>query len=424
MAWDFETPEDLQAELDWIDEFVREQVEPLDYIVHDPLDLANEQRNRLLKPLQERVKEKGLWGLHLGPELGGPGRGQLELTLINEILGRSLNAPTVFGCQAPDAGNAEILAHYGTEEQKSRYLKPLLANEIASCFAMTEPQGGADPKMIDTAAKPEGDHWVLNGSKWFATNARFASFYITLAVTDPDAENPYQRQSVFIIPADTPGIEFIRHCGVANEPGLPSHSYLQFQNVRIPRDHLLGKQGRGFVVTQVRLGGGRIHHAMRTLAQCKMAFDMMCERALSRITQGEVLADKQFVQDMIAESWMAIEQYRLLLLQTAWKADKFGDYKKIRKDIAAVKILMPRVLQQVAANALQIHGSLGITNEMPFANQIITAYRMGIADGPTEVQKVTLAKQILRDYEACDDLFPSAHGLKRAATAHALYGGD
>jgi len=421
MAWDFETPDELQSELAWVDEFVRARVEPLDYIIHDPLDLNNEQRNAVIKPLQKVVKQKGLWGLHLGPELGGPGRGQLELTLINEILGRSLNAPTVFGCQAPDAGNAEILAHYGTQEQKNQYLEPLLANDIASCFAMTEPQGGADPKMIETSAVLQDGQWVLNGSKWFATNARFATFYITLAVTDPQAENPYQRQSVFIVPADTPGIEFERHCGVANEPGEPSHSYLTFNNVSIPQDHLLGEQGRGFVVTQVRLGGGRIHHAMRTLAQCKMAFDMMCERALSRVTQGEVLAEKQMVQDMIAESWMAIEQYRLFLLQTAWKADKYRDYKKIRKDIAAIKTLMPRVLQQVAGNALQIHGSLGITNEMPFANQIITAYRMGIADGPTEVQKVTLAKQILRDYQPSEDLFPSAHGLKRAAAAKALY---
>ncbi len=421
MAWDFETPDHLQDELEWIDSFVRQRVEPLDHIIHDPLDLSDDNRNRLIKPLQQEVKARSLWGLHLGPELGGPGRGQLELTLINEILGRSLNAPTVFGCQAPDAGNAEILAHYGTDQQKQRYLQPLLENDIASCFAMTEPQGGADPKMIETSAVKDGNEWILNGSKWFATNARFAAFYITLAVTDPDAENPYQRQSVFIVPAETPGIEFVRHCGVANEPGVPSHSYLQFNGVRIPEDHLLGDQGRGFVVTQVRLGGGRIHHAMRTLAQCKMAFDMMCERALSRVTQGEVLANKQLVQDMIAESWMAIEQYRLLLLQTAWKADKFGDYKKIRKDIAAVKTLMPRVLQQVAANALQVHGSLGITNEMPFANQIITAYRMGIADGPTEVQKITLARQILRDYQPSEDLFPSAHGLKRAAAAHALY---
>lgn len=424
MAWDFETPESLQAELDWIDTFVTECVEPLDHVVHDPLDLSCERRNSLVKPLQQQVRDKGLWGLHLGPELGGPGRGQLELTLINEILGRSLNAPTVFGCQAPDAGNAEILAHYGTPAQKAQHLEPLLANEIASCFAMTEPQGGADPKMIETSAVLDGGDWVLNGQKWFATNARFASFFITLAVTDPDAENPYQRQSVFIVPAETPGIDFLRHCGVANEPGVPSHSYLAFNNVRIPRDHLLGEQGRGFVVTQVRLGGGRIHHAMRTLAQCKMAFDMMCERALSRTTQGGLLAEKQMIQDMIAESWMTIEQYRLLLLQTAWKADKHGDYKKIRKDIAAVKTLMPRVLQQVAGNALQIHGSLGITNEMPFANQIITAYRMGIADGPTEVQKVTLAKQVLRDYQPSDDLFPTAHGLKREAAAQGLYAND
>lgn len=417
MSWSFETPPELQAELDWVDEFVRENVEPLDHVVHDPLDMQNETRNKLIKPLQQQVKEKGLWAFHLGKSLGGPGRGQVELALLNEIIGRSLNGPVVFGCQAPDAGNAEILAHYGTPEQQERYLKPLLANEIASCFAMTEPQGGADPKMIAATAVRDGDDWVLNGQKWFATNARFASFFITLAVTDPEAQDPYKRQSVFIVPTDTQGIEFIRHCGVANEPGQPSHSYLQFNNVRVPGDHLLGKRGEGFVVTQVRLGGGRIHHAMRTLAQCQRAFDMTCERALSRTTQGETLARKQLIQDMIAESWMEIQQYRLLLLQTAWKFDKYQDYNKIRKDISAIKVLMPRVLHNVASRALQIHGSLGITNEMPFANQIITSYRMGIADGPTEVHKVTIAKQVLRDYQAVDDLFPSEHALKKREEA-------
>lgn len=417
VAWDFETDPEFQPELDWIDAFVREQVEPVDLAVPNPLDMQDPLRNRLIKPLQAQIKARGLWAFHLGRELGGPGLGQVQLALMNESLGRSRAAPTVFGCQAPDSGNAEVLAHYGTPEQKRRYLEPLLANEIVSCFAMTEPQGGSDPKMFTTTARLEGDQWVLDGEKWFATNAAFASFFITLAVTDPDAADPYRRMSTFIVPADTPGIRFIRNMHVVNEPGRGSHGYIAFEHVRIPADHMLGGRGDAFKVAQVRLGGGRVHHAMRTLGQCKLAFDMMCERALSRHTQGEVLADKQLVQAMIADSWLKLEQFRLLLLRTAWRIDRAGDYRKVRKDIAAVKAAMPGVLHDIAANALQIHGSLGMTNEVPFVDQIITAFRMGIADGPTEVHKLTLAKQLLRDYAPSPDLFPTRHAPKRRAAA-------
>ncbi|HLY56919.1 MAG TPA: acyl-CoA dehydrogenase family protein [Stellaceae bacterium] len=417
MGWDFGTDPAFQKELDWIDGFVREKVEPVDLVVSHPLDMASPLRNALIKPLQAEVKARGLWAFHLGRELGGPGLGQLQLALMNESLGRSRAAPVVFGTQAPDSGNAEVLAHYGTLEQKRRYLEPLLANEIVSCFAMTEPQGGSDPKVFTTTAVLDGSEWVLNGEKWFATNAVFASFFITLAVTDPDAADPYKRMSTFILPAGTPGIRFIRNMHVVNEPGRGSHGYIAYDNVRIPADHLLGPRGAAFEVAQVRLGGGRIHHAMRTLGQCKLAFDMMCERALSRVTQGSRLADKQMVQDKIAESWLQLEQFRLFLLQTAWKIDKFNDYRKVRKDIAAVKALMPRVLHDIAANALQIHGSLGLTNEVPFVDQIITAFRMGIADGPTEVHRITLAKQVLRDYSPASGPFPTRHAISRRAEA-------
>jgi len=417
MAWDFETDPAFQTELDWIDSFVRDKVEPVDFIVPEPLDMANELRNAVIKPLQDQVKARGLWAFHLGKELGGPGRGQVQLALMNEILGRSRAAPVVFGCQAPDSGNAEVLAHFGTPEQKKIYLAPLLANEICSSFAMTEPQAGSDPKMFEMTAVSEGDEWVLNGKKWFATNAVFASFFITMAITDPDAANPYKRMSIFIVRADTPGIRFIRNMQVVNEPGNGSHGYIAFDDVRISADHLLGPRGEAFRVTQVRLGGGRVHHAMRSLAQCRIAFDMMCERALSRQTQGTNLSDKQLVQGMIADSWMQLEQFRLLLMRTAWKIDKEQDYKKVRKDIAAVKAVMPRVLHDIAANALQIHGSLGMTNEVPFIDQIITSFRMGLADGPTEVHKVTLAKQILRDYKPSADDFPTHHTLRRHEAA-------
>ena len=211
--WGFETDEEYQKQLDWVDEFVRQEVEPVDHVIKHAWDVWDPVRNRLIKPLQQQVRDHGLWACHLGPELGGPGYGQLKLALLNEILGRSHSAPVVFGCQAPDSGNAEILAHYGTPELKERYLKPLLANEIVSCYSMTEPAGGSDPTAFVTRAELDGDEWVINGEKWFSSHASFASFYLTMAVTDPDAAR-HDRASMFVVPADTPGINIVRDVGV------------------------------------------------------------------------------------------------------------------------------------------------------------------------------------------------------------------
>jgi len=405
MSWDFETDADFQARLDWADAFVREEVEPLDHLLGAVYDVKNPDNQRLVRPLQAKVKTQGLWACHLGPELGGPGYGQVKLALLNEILGRSDFAPVVFGCQAPDTGNAEILAHYGTPAQKARYLAPLLNNEIVSCFSMTEPHGGADPLVFTTRATLDGDHWVINGEKWFSSNARWADFLIVLAVTDPDAPG-HRRMSMFIVPSETPGIEILRNVGFVGERE-PAHAYVRYSDVRVPLDHLLGERGDGFGVAQTRLGGGRIHHAMRTIGEARKAFDMMCERALSRVTAGERLADKQMVQEKIADSWIELEQFRLLVLRTAWLIDKHQDYRKVRKDIAAVKAAMPKVLNDIASRALQIHGSIGVSTEMPFMQQIAVSYVMGLADGPTEVHKITLAKQVLRDHRPTNELFPS-----------------
>jgi acyl-CoA dehydrogenase len=407
VAWDFETEPEFQKELDWMDQFVREEVEPLDFVLGSPYEVHDPKRNKLVQPLQAEVRKHKLWACHLEPELGGQGYGQVKLALMNEILGRSRFAPTVFGCQAPDSGNAEILAKYGTPAQKKQYLEPLLNNEIVSCFSMTEPQGGADPKVFTTRAELRGDDWLINGEKWFSSNARYASFLILMAVTDPDAP-PYQRLSTFIVPADSSGLNIKRNLGVGREAD-GAHAYVRYQDVQIPKDHLLGPRGGGFVVAQTRLGGGRIHHAMRTIGQVRKAFDLMCERVLSRTTQGSLLADKQMVQEKIADSWIDIEQFRLLVLRTAWRIDKYKDYLKVRKDIAAVKAQMPKVFHDVAVRALQIHGSLGVTAEMPFVEQVMESFVMGLADGPTEVHKVTLARQVLRDYKGTAGLFPSGH---------------
>lgn len=427
MAWDFETEPEFQRELDWMDAFVREEVEPYDLVLGNPFDVTDERARELVRPLKERVKERGLWACHLGPELGGLGYGQLRLALMNELLGRSRWAPSVFGCQAPDSGNAEILAHYGTPVQKERFLAPLLEGDIHSCYSMTEPHAGADPTAFTTRATRDGNHWVINGEKWFSSNARWSEFLIVMAVTNPDV-SPYQGMSMFIVPTDTPGIEIIRNVGIGMEhTDDASHAYIRYADVRVPADHLLGEEGSAFVIAQTRLGGGRIHHAMRTVAQLRKAFDMMCERALSRETRGERLADKQMVQERIADSWIEIEQFRLLVLRTAWLIDKYKDYKRTRRDIAAIKVAMPKVLHDVAQRAMHLHGALGVSDEMPFTALMLAAEVMGIADGPTEVHKVTIARQVLRDYKPADGLWPTEHlPSKRAAArerlAHLLEG--
>jgi acyl-CoA dehydrogenase len=417
MAWDFETDAEYQQQLDWVDAFVTREVEPLQHVLGHPCNVRDPRRNALVRPLQQEVRRRKLWACHLGPELGGQGYGQVKLALLNEILGRASYGPSVFGCQAPDSGNAEILAHYGTPEQKRTYLQPLLDNEIVSCFAMTEPQGGADPGVFTTRAVREGDNWVISGQKWFASHASFAEFLIVMAVTDPDAPL-MERMSMFIVPTDSPGLSFIRESGFTTEVHQ-THAYLNFDRVKVPADSMLGKEGNAFVVAQVRLGGGRIHHAMRTIGEARRALDMMCERVVSRQTRGVPLASLQMVQEKIADSWVELEQFRLLVLRTAWLIDKHKDYRKVRKDISAVKALMPKVLHDIAARALHLHGSLGITDEMPFSHLLLQSFHIGLADGPVEVHKVTVARQLLREVTPSTTMFPAYHipALREAAIA-------
>ena len=323
----------------------------------------------------------------------------------------------MFGCQAPDTGNAEIIAHYGTEAQKERYLQPLLEGETFSCYSMTEPHAGADPTMFTTQAVQDGDEWVINGWKFFSSNARTASFLIVMVVTNPDV-SPYKGMSMFLVPTDTPGVEIERNLGLGDEPlGEGSHALIHYDNVRVPAEALLGGEGQAFAIAQTRLGGGRIHHAMRTIGMAQKALDMMCERALSRETQGSLLADKQFVQGYIADSYAQLMQFRLFVLYTAWSIDKHNDYRKVRKDIAAIKVLMPGVLHDIAQRSIQVHGALGVSNEMPLHGMLLGASVMGLADGPTEVHKVTVARQVLRNYKASDDLWPTQHLPRRMAAA-------
>ncbi|MFI8975289.1 acyl-CoA dehydrogenase family protein [Nocardia asteroides] len=421
--YDFETDPEFQRKLDWAAKFVTEEVEPLDLVFPNAYDRSDEAAMAVARPLMKRVREAGLWACHLTPDLGGQGYGQVKLALLNEILGSSGWAPVVFGCQAPDSGNAEILAHFGTPEQKARYLEPLLAGDVVSCYAMTEPQAGSDPRLFTARARRDGDEWVLSGEKWFGTNAGEAAFFVIMVVTDPDVPI-YSGASMFVVPAGTPGLEIIRKVGALGEPAGIGHGYLRFNDLRVGGDALLGGEGQAFAIAQTRLGGGRIHHAMRTLGSARKAFDMMCERAVSRRTSVGTLADYGVTQAKIAQCWIEIEQFRLLVLRTAWLIDKHNDYKVVRKDISAVKAAMPGVLRNVAQAALHLHGALGSSDEMPFTGMLLDAERMGLVDGPTEVHEVTLAKQLLKGYKPAPDVFPSGHLPRLRAAAFAKLGVD
>ena len=423
MAIDFSVEPEFQAKLDWMDRFVTEEVEPLDLYFRDtvsPFDRTDATANALVRPLQRQVQEQDLWACHLGPELGGPGYGQVKLALMNEILGRSLWGQIVFGCQAPDSGNAEILAHYGTDEQRERYLRPLLAGEISSTYSMTEPQGGSDPNYFTCRAVRDGDEWVITGEKWFASNFRYSTFLIVMVITNPDVP-VYRGSSMILVPSDADGLEVVTDVGLGSEPlGEGDHPHLRFNDVRVPAENLLGEEGSGFKIAQTRLGGGRVHHAMRSVGTAQRALDMMCERVLSRETKGSLIAEKQAVQHWIADSWVQIQQFRLQVLHCAWLIDAVGDYAKIRQHIAGVKVATPRVLIDVVYRAMHAHGSLGVSNLMPLAGMWMSGPIMGIADGPTEVHKDTIAKQVLKGYKPHDGLYPSMHLPTRieAARAH------
>ncbi|TCN53621.1 acyl-CoA dehydrogenase [Rhodococcus sp. SMB37] len=408
MAWDFDTDPEFQQKLDWVAQFVRDEVEPLDlvwpYDNYKPLD---DEHRRIVDPLKQRVREQGLWACHLEPALGGQGYGQLKLALLNEILGRSTWAPTIFGTQAPDTGNAEIIAHFGTEEQKAQYLQPLLDGEIFSCYSMTEPQGGADVAGFQTTAVRDGDEWVINGRKFFSSNARYATFCIVMAYTDKEA-GPHKGMSMFLVPTDTPGLTIERNFALIHEPEEEgSEALIDYADVRVPSTALLGDEGRAFEVAQVRLGGGRVHHAMRTVGLAQRALDMMCERALSRTTRGKPLADRETVQTYIAESYAQLKQFRLFVLQTAWLIDKTKDYSQCRTDISAIKFLTPKVLHDIVQRSIQVHGALGVTRATPLHKMWVTAPAMGLVDGPTEVHLRQVARGVLKGQQGTDGAWPT-----------------
>jgi acyl-CoA dehydrogenase len=410
VAWDFSTDPDFQQHLDWMTEFVRERIWPLEMLLDE---LGWEGLIRAVAPLQEQVKARGLWAAHLDPELGGQGFGQVKLGLMHEILGTSPIAPLAFGNAAPDSGNSEILALAGTPEQKDRYLHPLLAGDLKSAFSMTEPDtAGSDPTLLKTRAIKDGEDWVINGRKWFSSNGSIADFLIVMAVTDPEAR-PHQRASMLIVDADTPGVQILRDVATMEHPWesygrYGNHAEIVYDNVRVPGTALLGAQGAGFLIAQQRLYPGRIHHCMRWLGVAKRAFDMLCERSLYRYAHGNVLAKHETVQNWIADSAAEMQAARLMTLHAAWKMDSEG-VAAARQDIAMIKFFGASVLHNVVDRALQAHGSLGYSTDLPLEAMYRYARGARFYDGPDEVHRASVARQVLRGYEPPADEIPTEH---------------
>jgi acyl-CoA dehydrogenase len=371
--------------------FLEEHIYPNEPIFHE----GGPQADALMKDLQARTKAMGMWAMFIGPEAGGSGAGFLPYAYVNEILGRSPIAPRAFGCAAPDTGNAEILHQFGTKEQTDRYLKPLVAGEIRSCFSMTEPEvSGADPTGLRTRAVRDGDDWVINGHKWFTSGAQGATFAIVMAVSDPDAE-PHRRMSQIIVPLDTPGVNIIRAVPVMGET-RGSHCEIRYEDVRVPVTNVLGEPGDGFRIAQKRLGPGRIHHCMRWLGQMQRAFELLCRRALARQVGGEPLANKQTVQTWIADSAADIQACRLLTMHAASKIDQ-GD--EARVEISLIKFWGATALHNVIDRAIQVHGAMGVSEDTPLAQMYRDARAARIYDGPDEVHRMVVARRILREFK-------------------------
>lgn len=351
----------------------------------------------LLVELRARAKAAGLWAFHLPPEAGGTGAGFLEYAYLNEEIGRSAIAQLIFGCQAPDAGNGEILHMFGTPEQKERFLKPLVAGDTRSFFGMTEPEvAGSDPTLLQGRAERDGDEWVINAHKWFSSGADGAGFGIVMAVTDPDAES-HRRASMILVPTDTPGYELVRRIGVMGHEGhhWGTHCETRFTNVRVPVTNTLGEPGDGFRIAQKRLGPGRIHHVMRWLGQMQRAFELMCAYSLQRHAFGGPLAEKQTIQNWIAESAAEIQACRLMTLQAAHRLDE-GD--EARVEVSLIKFYAARVLHDVIDRAIQVHGGLGVTDDTPLSVMYRMARGARIYDGADEVHKMVVARRILRSF--------------------------
>jgi len=391
----------MNAELEALRARYRAFMEAHVYPNEMALNREDDAAEALMADLRARARAEGLWAPHIGPEAGGTGRGFLAYAYLNEEIGRCFWAQLVFGCQAPDAGNSEILEMFGTKEQREQYLEPLVRGDVRSYFAMTEKAvSGSDPTGLQTRAVLDGDTWVIDGDKWFQTGADGAAFGIVMAVTDPD-QAPHGHISQIIVPADTPGVEVVRPVPVLGHVGRGwnTHCEVRFRGARVPVTNVLGERGDGFRIAQKRLGPGRIHHVMRWLGQMQRAFDLMCTYALEREAFGSRLGDKQTVQNWIADSAAEIQACRLMTMHAAQLIDA-GD--EARVEISALKFMAAKVLHDVIDRAVQTHGALGISGDSPLSMMYLAARFARIYDGPDEVHRMVVARRILRSYERGD----------------------
>ena len=395
---DFEIDEKMSTILTMVNEFVERELVPIEQeMLHGDPDTLQ----ALVVAAQAKVRQMGLWAPNHPVDLGGQGLTMVEHGLLSEALGRSPLGHTVFGAQAPDAGNIEILHKYATPEQRDRFLRPLVEGRIRSCFSMTEPEtAGSNPVLLATTAVKDGDDYVINGQKWFTSSADGATFAIVMAVTDPDAP-PYQRASMIIVPTDTEGFNLVRNVSVMGHVGSghASHAEVIYQSCRVPQANLLGPEGGGFVIAQDRLGPGRIHHCMRWLGIASRSFDMMCERANARVisTDGDTLADRQVIQHWVAELDAEIRGARLQTLHAAWLIDRFGA-KAARDEISAIKFSVANTMLHAVDTAIQVHGALGVTDDTILSYWYRHERAARIYDGADEVHKTSLGRRILRRY--------------------------
>src|ERR687893_134120 len=401
---DFELSPRVTELRDRIREFMAEHVYPVEAEALRALDEevtveSGRAYPQILVEIRERAKQEGLWNLFLADEEHGAGLTNWEYGVLCEEMGRSpAIAPMAFNCSAPDTGNMEILADHGTDEQKERWLQPLLDGEIRSCFSMTEPEtAGSDPTGLAARAELDGDEWVVNGHKWFTSGYNGAAVAIAMVVTDPDAP-PHKRASMILVPVDTPGFTGVRPVRVMGHDEGRGHWEVLYEDCRVPADSLLGERGAGFAIAQDRLGPGRIHHCMRAIGSAERAFELMCRRAHDRTSFGGPLAEKQFVQDFIAKSRMEIDSARLMVLHAAWKMDTEGK-RAARQDISMIKVIAAQMHQEVLDRAMQVHGALGMSDDVPLAAQWRQGRWLRIADGPDEVHKMVIALRELNRFK-------------------------
>jgi acyl-CoA dehydrogenase len=378
--------------------FLEKEVYPIELeIINHPF----RQSLPLLETLRAKAKEQKLWTPHLSEHDGGLGLSLVEFAQVSELLGTSPLGHYIFNCQAPDIGNMELMHQFASAELNEKYLTPLMQGKIRSCFAMTEPAfAGSNPVNMATTATREGDHYIINGHKWFTTGADGAAFTIVMALTDPQNQNPYSRASMILVPLSTPGYKLVRNISIMGDAGedYMSHGEVKFTDCKVPAANLIGEEGKGFALAQARLGPGRIHHCMRWIGICERAFDLMCMRATSRkLSADKVLADQQMIQFWIAESRASINAARLMVLHTAYAMEKEGA-KAVKDEISTIKFFVADVLMKVIDRAIQVHGALGITDDTLLSFWYRHERGSRIYDGPDEVHKSALAKSILKKY--------------------------